>query len=266
MSTLVVGMLDTSDRPPSCPRQAWAWRPHPFMDVFMRILALETTEKIGSVAAMLDGNLLSEIMLERSQRSAQSMAPAMLALLKQVGWSPDEVQLVAVSVGPGSFTGLRVGVTTAKMFAYATGAEILGINTLEAIATAAPDDVSNLSVVIDAQRSQLVEQRFARRPDGWFEPVGPERLVDTGIWFEELPPGIVVTGPVLAKQGDLLASHIRPLDPKYWPPRASMVARLAARDYARGRRDDIWQLVPHYSRRSAAEEKITESSFRPPPY
>jgi tRNA threonylcarbamoyladenosine biosynthesis protein TsaB len=222
---------------------------------FMRILALETTEKIGSVAAMDGDKLLAELKLDQSQRSAQSLAPAVQALLKQVGWTPDDVQLVAVSVGPGSFTGLRVGVTTAKLFAYAVGAEILGVNTLEAIAAAAPDDVTEISAVLDAQRGELVERRFVRGPGGWFEPIAAERLVDTDIWLKELPPGIAVSGPVLTKLIELLPSEVRQLDRESWPPRAAMVARLAARDYANGRRDDLWKLVPHYCRRSAAEEK-----------
>ena len=222
----------------------------------MRILALETTEKIGSVAAATDDNLLAELNLGSTQRSAQSLAPAMLALLKQVGWRPDDVQLVAVSVGPGSFTGLRVGVTAAKVFAYSVGADVLGVDTLETIATASPDDVGEVSAVIDAQRGQLAGRRFARRPDGWFQPLGPERLVDVDAWLRELPPGIAVTGPALVKLADRLPMHVRTLDPRCWPPRASVVARLAARDYSLGRRDDLWRLVPHYCRRSAAEEKM----------
>ena len=55
---------------------------------------------------LADGNLLAELMLDHTQRSAQSLAPAMQGLLKQVGWLPGDVQLVAVSIGPGSFTGL----------------------------------------------------------------------------------------------------------------------------------------------------------------
>jgi tRNA threonylcarbamoyladenosine biosynthesis protein TsaB len=222
----------------------------------MNILALETTEKIGGVALAIDGNLLAELKLDANQRSAQSLAPAMSAILKQAGWRPSDVQLVAVSVGPGSFTGLRIGVTTAKMFAYAVGADILGVDTLEAIATAAPADVAKLSAVIDAQRGQVVAHDFARHSDGWFEPVGPEKLLDVDAWLKGLPKGIAVTGPVLQKLADRLPSHVRVLDSQDWPPRASLVARLAARDYAAGRRDDLWKLVPHYSRRSAAEEKI----------
>jgi tRNA threonylcarbamoyladenosine biosynthesis protein TsaB len=222
----------------------------------MRILALETTEKIGSVAAADGANLLAELDLGHTHRSAQSLAPAMVALLKQVGWLPDDVQLVAVSVGPGSFTGLRVGVTTAKVFAYSVGAEVMGVDTLETIAAASPDDVGEVSAVIDAQRGQLAERQFTRRPDGRFEPLAPQRLVDVEAWLKELPPGLAVSGPVLIKLADRLPSHVRALDPRCWPPRAAVVARLAARDYALGRRDDLWRLVPHYCRRSAAEEKV----------
>lgn len=166
------------------------------------------------------------------------------------------MQLVAVSRGPGSFTGLRVGITAAKVFAYAVGAETLGVDTLEAIAAAAPDDVTSVSAGIDAQRGQVAAQRFARRPDGWFEPVGPETLIDLQAWLGDLPPDVVLTGPALGKLADCLPAQLRTLAPQYWPPRASVVARLAARDYALGRRDDLWTLAPHYCRRSTAEEKF----------
>lgn len=224
----------------------------------MRILALETTERIGTVAAMADGNLLSEMELEPKQRSAQSLAPAMMALLKQVGWKPEDVQLVAVAVGPGSFTGLRVGVTAAKVFAYAVKADLLGVDTLETIAAASPDDVSDVAVAMDAQRGQLSVRRFLRQPDAWFAPAGPQELVDIHSWCDGLPAGIAVSGPILAKLADHLPNRVRVLEPRYWSPRASTVARLANRDYALGRRDDLWKLSPRYSRRSAAEEKAAE--------
>lgn len=141
----------------------------------MRILALETTDRIGSVAALSGSNPLLQLALHSGQRSAQALAPAVRDLLEQVGWMPDEVELVAVSVGPGSFTGLRVGVTMAKVFAYAVGAEVLGINTLEAIANAgvakaktplAPmregelSGMVRLTATMDAQRGDIVVQSF----------------------------------------------------------------------------------------------------------
>jgi len=221
----------------------------------MRILALETTEKAGGVAAMDGCNLLAELELDRHQRSAQSLAPAIHALLERVHWTPRDVQLVTVVVGPGSFTGLRVGVATAKVFAYAVGAEVLGIGTFEVVAAAAPEQVARLATVIDAQRGDVVVQSFARQADGWFAPVGPEELLPADDWLARLTPGDVVSGPGLAKLVDRLPSGVEPLDRSCWPPRASVVGRLAYRYQEIGRRDSLWELAPRYCRPSAAEEK-----------
>jgi len=209
----------------------------------------------GSVAAMCDGNLLAELELNPQQRSAQSLAPAVRLLLRQVGWRPEEVDLVAVTSGPGSFTGLRVGVTTAKVFAYAVGAAILGVDTLETIAARAPGEVRALSAAVDAHRGEVVAQAFQRDAEGWPRPTGDAELLKVDAWLGGLPVGTVLTGPVLRKLIDRVPAHLTLLDPQYWSPTAAAVAGLAARLHAAGRRDDLWSLIPRYFRRSAAEEK-----------
>ncbi len=252
----------------------------------MRILALETTDKTGSVAAIGDDNLLTELSLDLTQRSAQSLVPAMHDLLGRVGWLPHDVQLVAVSIGPGSFTGLRVGVTAAKVFAYCVGADVMGVGTLETIAAAAlerpaalgkgvrnrlceapegpfrqtvPDTFSQagaeVSVVLDAQRGDVVVQSFAFRPQQGVESLVAEELISADAWLARLVPGTVVTGPALVRLADRLPAGVRALAPCDWSPRAAVVGRLAARYHAQGRRDDLWRLLPRYFRRSAAEEK-----------
>ncbi len=228
----------------------------------MRIIALETTDKTGSVAALDNYNLLAELMLDQNQRSAQSLAPAMQALLARVDWSPKDVQLVGVSIGPGSFTGLRVGVTAAKVFAYVVGADVLGINTLEAIALGGAAELSesdeikrNVAVAIDAQRGDVVAQPFAMHSTDSVESLGPQELLPADQWLTRLEPETVVSGPALLRLADRLPSGVKAMDRRYWPPRASAVGRLAAKYYSAGRRDDLWKLVPHYFRRSAAEEK-----------
>jgi len=221
----------------------------------MRILALETTERVGSVAAWHDDKLLLQRDLAPDEQSARSLAPGLRDLLGQVGWRPGEVELVAVSRGPGSFTGLRVGVTVAKTFAYAVGAEILGVDTLETIAAGAPDVVFRLAVAVDAQRGDVMAQPFERGEDGWLRPVEPARLMPAGEWFAGLSSGWNVSGPVLRKLLGRVPSQVVALDAACWRPTAANVARLAARDHAAGRRTDLWGLVPHYSRRPAAEEK-----------
>jgi tRNA threonylcarbamoyladenosine biosynthesis protein TsaB len=222
----------------------------------VNILALETTDWIGTGAAMADGKLLLELGLNPQQRTAQSLAPGIATILERVGWKPADVQLVALTIGPGSFTGLRVGVTMAKTFAYAVGAEVLGINTLDAIAEAASEDISAVTTVIDAQRGAVVVREFVRGTEGFFLPAGDQRLISIDHWLQDLPTGMAVTGPALAKLASRLPAHVTALDQKYWTPRAAMVAQLAHRQYTAGRRDDLWTLAPQYSRQSAAEEKL----------
>jgi tRNA threonylcarbamoyladenosine biosynthesis protein TsaB len=221
----------------------------------VNVLALETTETAASLAAFRDYNLLLEMDLDAKQRSAQSLAPGVRQLLKRVGWRAAELDLVAVSIGPGSF-GVRIGVTTAKVLAYAAGAEVLGVETPTAIAAAVPGEVESLSVVLDAQRGQLVTQLFHRGPDRRLVAEKPWQLTTIDAWLSGLAPGVAVAGPILRRLADRLPDHVRLLDPAFWSPRAATVGRLAIDDYVRGRRDDLWKLLPIYFRRSAAEEKL----------
>jgi tRNA threonylcarbamoyladenosine biosynthesis protein TsaB len=175
-------------------------------------------------------------------------------LLGEVGWQPRDVQLIGVATGPGSFTGLRVGVTTAKMFAYAVGAEVMGVNTLEAIARQAPADIHELWAVLDAQREQVFAARFSRADDVW-RWKGETSLLDNAAWLAELSAADAVTGPALAKLSPRLPPGIAQVDRTLWSPKAAAVGRLAGRQFESGRRDELRSLVPHYSRPSAAEEK-----------
>ena len=154
---------------------------------------------IGTIAAAENGELLLEIRLDSEMRSAQSLAPGIESLLQQVGWEPADVNLVAVTSGPGSFTGLRVGVTTAKTFAYATGAQVLGINTLEAIAAGVGHAHDRVSVAIDAQRGEVSSAIYRVSEDGPPIIETPEALMTREAWLESLDPPIAVASPLLQK-------------------------------------------------------------------
>ncbi|NLX96962.1 MAG: tRNA (adenosine(37)-N6)-threonylcarbamoyltransferase complex dimerization subunit type 1 TsaB [Rhodopirellula sp.] len=222
----------------------------------MKILALETTERTASVAAIIDDNLLLEKALEPGRQSARCLAPAIKQLLADADWQSHEVELVAVAVGPGSFTGLRLGMATAKTFAYCTGARLLGVGTFETIAAAAPEFVSDLSLAVDAQRGQVVVAELHRGEDGWFVPSAPSKLLDADVWLTDLPPFMWVGGPALRRYSDRVPASVGMLPQTLWAPSAAQVGRVAYHDWGVGRRDDLWTLSPIYSRRSAAEEKL----------
>jgi tRNA threonylcarbamoyladenosine biosynthesis protein TsaB len=221
----------------------------------MNILAIETSGLGGSVATLTDGKLLHELELDADKRSAQALAPAIKQVLDRSGWSPRDVKLVAVTVGPGSFTGLRIGVMTAKAFAYATGAAVLGLSTLEVIANQMPDSIAEIEVVMDAQRKQLFWQRFARDRQGWFQPVTEVMIKDVSVWLTIPAPAQHVAGAALENLRDRLPAGIQIAPRELSFPRASTVGRLAAQKYMSGERGDVWALAPVYHRRSAAEEK-----------
>ena len=224
----------------------------------MRILAIETSGFAGSVAALADTKVLLELPLNPAQRGAQALAPAVAELLDQVGWKPGDVQLVAVSAGPGSFTALRVGVTTAKTFAYAVSADILAIGTLEAIAAQAADVTGGgqIATVIDAQRGDVYAGFFRRRAAFDHEALEAPAVRSAQEWLAGLSADMLVSGPALEKLAGRLPPGTRLAPCDHWHPRASTIAHLAAVKYAAGERSDVWRVVPLYLRKSAAEEKL----------
>src|SRR5205814_2216971 len=99
-----------------------------------RVLILETSGRAGSVALAAGESLLCTRRLDETRRHARDLAPAVRELFHTQGWKPRDIQAVFVSRGPGSYTGLRVGITSAKVFAYATGCALVGVDTFSAIA------------------------------------------------------------------------------------------------------------------------------------
>ena len=125
----------------------------------MNILALDTSTDYCSVALWQDGSLDARD-AAAGQSHSQLLLPMVDELLRRHGLAPRDLDGIAFGRGPGSFTGLRIGVTTAKTLAYATDAQIIAVNALEVIAAQAPRSPLPLEVVLDAQRQQLLTARF----------------------------------------------------------------------------------------------------------
>ena len=222
----------------------------------MLILGIETSERAGQIALMRDGALLEERELPGGgRRHAQSLVAEIGSLLERHGAGPRDVGAVAVSVGPGSFTGLRVGVVCAKTFAYAAGCRLAAVGTFDVIAANAPEDVAAVWVLGDAQRGELYVGRYERGAGGEFAAAGEIRIVDGASWCAGRGAGDSVTGPGVVRWERELAARCRVLPDELRHPRASVVARLGAARVAASGGDDVWGLEPLYVRKSAAEEK-----------
>src|SRR5262245_14211632 len=107
-----------------------------------RLLIIETSGRPGRVALAVGESLLAGVHLDEVRRHARDLAPAAAERLRGQGWKPRDLQCVIVSLGPGSYTGLRVGVISARTLCYAIGCPLLGVETFAAIAGQAPNNVS----------------------------------------------------------------------------------------------------------------------------
>lgn len=222
----------------------------------MKILAIETSHRSGSIALLEAGQVVDEVRLPPELPTTRSLHPAVKELFEKVGWRPQEIGLVVTTVGPGSFTGLRIGVTTAKTFAYLVGAGVIGLDTLEVIAHQVPPEYKEVHVAVDAQRGEVVAGSFRRLESGQFAPIDRAYLVRFEEWVRSLPEGAFLAGPALARYPVPEDHAVALLPQDLWYPQASAAGKLGWAYWQEGRRDDLWALLPRYARLSYAEEKL----------
>ena len=127
----------------------------------MLILAFETTAKAGSVALLRDGKLLAESYQNTGMTHSQTLLSMAQDMLSAAGLQPSDVQAVAVAAGPGSFTGVRIGVAAAKGFAWGAQLPCYGVSTLEAMARTLGVYSGTVVCTMDARRSQVYNAIFS---------------------------------------------------------------------------------------------------------
>ncbi|QDU57790.1 tRNA (adenosine(37)-N6)-threonylcarbamoyltransferase complex dimerization subunit type 1 TsaB [Aeoliella mucimassa] len=223
------------------------------------ILAIETSGKIASLALLeaqpADCQLLQQVALAADQRTAQALVPAMHQLLKSHNMDASQLGAIAVVTGPGSFTGLRIGVTAAKTLAYASETTLAGVNTLDTLAAQAPAQAARVWGVVDAQRGDLFAACYTTDMRQTLGESDPTQLLAAERWLEQLQPGDVVIGPAAARYAVRLPEGAEMAPEADCTPHAATVGQLGWQIINRQGGVDPFALVPHYHRLSAAEEK-----------
>ena len=212
----------------------------------MRILGIETATRAASVAVVFDGKILAESLRESPQSFSETLMPQVEEVIKISG-AFENLDAVAVSIGPGSFTGLRIGLATAKALAYAWGIKIIGVPTLLAMSYNFPN--AKVVPLIDAQKNRAYYQLFEDAlslTDLDIEPID-EIVSELGYAEGEF----LLCGDVLHKIKVPLPPNVKLAPPHMRMPRASAVA-WCAEDL--NRVDNVMNLEPLYVRRSEAEE------------
>jgi tRNA threonylcarbamoyladenosine biosynthesis protein TsaB len=224
----------------------------------VRILGLDTATWKASVGLRIDGELVSE----QSRTADGSHAVSLLSLIQEVlqdgGCPVRELEAVAVSGGPGSFTGLRIGLSVAKGLAYATGARLIAVPTLEALARTVAHLDGKVCPVLDARKGELYAACF-QSSNGALQRLTDDLLLTPEALLEVVPTPCVMLGDAVAMYGSFLQQHLSTgvtlLPSDTHGPSGGVVAAMAAERLQAGGPDDLSQLEPCYIRLSEAELK-----------
>ena len=231
----------------------------------MLILAFETSAKAASAALLENGKLLGESYQNTGMTHSQTLMVMAEDLLKTAGKTVRDVEAVAVAAGPGSFTGVRIGVAAAKGFAWGRSLPCCGVSTLEAMALSLGAYQGWVCPVMDARRSQVYNALFYVN-QGKLERVTEDRaisLAELGAELQEKKETIFLVGDGSILCYNTLSEKVPNL---VCPPehcmhqRASGVALAAANRIAAGESCDANALTPNYLRLSQAERERMEKS------
>jgi tRNA threonylcarbamoyladenosine biosynthesis protein TsaB len=231
----------------------------------MITLAIDcATETVG--LALLDGEeVLAEFHLGPGRHHAEVLLPALDSLLGLSGIPMEKVDLLACTTGPGSFTGVRMGVSTVKGLALAAGKPIVGVSTLETLAMNAFPVPWMICPLLDARRDQVYAGLYRMGQGGFPEAVAPERLTDIAHLLRDLPSERVdfVGDGAVRNRGRILESgpgRCVPEGSGRHRLHASAVGLIGLHRYSRGQVDDPLTFSPKYLRLSEAEARAGQEN------
>jgi tRNA threonylcarbamoyladenosine biosynthesis protein TsaB len=247
-----------------------------------RLLAVDTATAVMAIAVMEQGNILAEMHRRGERNHSMFFVPAVQKLVDSLGMRLDQLSMIAVGHGPGSYTGVRIAVTAAKTMAWALNIPLLGISTLEAIAyggrRAAPPPGTGEAwyiPLLDGRRGQAYTAVYRCRDQRWSVLAGDGiRQVDA--WLEEIrslaagsgkkPERIVFVGETDGFKerlssfagnwdgnAEILNHHVRAED----------IGLLAIRRWENGERDAAHAFRPNYTQLAEAEAKLQKKRILP---
>lgn len=222
-----------------------------------KIIAVETSGRRGSVAIALGPGLVGRRDFSADMQHARDLLPEMDRLFREHQWRPADVDQCYLSIGPGSFTGLRVAVAFARHFALATSARVCAVPTLDVIAEnccGIEQPPEHLAVVLDAKRKQVFAALFAYDGEVYRRTVEPQMAEPAAVLAAAPTPLSVIGEGIDYHRSAVEASGAQILDSGLWWPTAVGVHQVGWRMACASEFTDSTRLVPDYLRRPEAEE------------
>jgi tRNA threonylcarbamoyladenosine biosynthesis protein TsaB len=235
----------------------------------MKVLGVDTATTGGGIGIIDDEKVLAEYTFEAGDTPSARLIPAIQGVLDQAGLDLATLDAIAVSLGPGSFTGVRVGLSAVKGLSLAGGMPVLGVPSLDALAAQLPRQrTPNLICpLIDARKGEVYAALYKRPEEGGLERVTPYQVLSPHALLVQVPlqettflgDGVEVYQKLIKEQ---LGERALFAPPELQFLKGQTVAVLGRERLERGGRDDVASLVPLYIRPSEAEIKRAESTPR----
>jgi len=233
----------------------------------MRILAIDTSTMLGGIAIMDDLNLIAESRLNVKSTHSERLMTEIEHCLKQSGLKISDIDVFAVAIGPGSFTGLRIGLSTAKGFSYATGKPIVSVPTLDALALNFPYSKYPVCTMLDARKKEVYAALFKWEDDGFTKliseaSVNPEEFTHNVLLSADYDKIIFAgEGAVIYKDKitEVMGEKAIFASPENMVPSPANVASLGMKKALLKEFSEPVTLIPIYIRKSEAEVKSKEN-------
>lgn len=227
----------------------------------MKILAVDTSTRMGSIALVEGPRLVAEIRLDAERSNAERLLPAIETLLKKAGWGLSDLNGLAVTIGPGSFTGLRIGLATLKGFAHAHSLPLAGVSSLSALAHNGVLSQWPVAAILNAGRGEIFSALYRFDKGRMSEVLLPEQCVKPEAFRDALKKqkGCWLIGEGALRHESLFREGLG--EKAYFPPlplmhlQAKWAAWLALPILEKGDGKDWKRLTPRYLRLSDAEIK-----------
>jgi len=222
----------------------------------LKILAIDTSTDTGSIAITDDEDILAESIFNVGRTHSETLIPSFQEMLEKTQLDIKDLDLLALTLGPGSFTGVRIGVSTIKGFALALEKPVAGVSTLEALASNFPFSSLPIVPLFDARRGEIYSAMF-KWEGGLLKRLSEDGAVSPEDAIKEIKTKTIFVGEGLVKYGqmikDTLGDNAVFAPRATWYVRASNVAALGLKSYKAGGGLDLATFTPSYRRKSEAE-------------
>jgi tRNA threonylcarbamoyladenosine biosynthesis protein TsaB len=230
----------------------------------MKIFAIDTSTPSGSIALLEDDQLIAELTTCIQKTHADRLLPSIKTLLDNIGTKPEDIDGFALAIGPGSFTGLRIGLSTIKGLAWSLKKKVVGVSTLEALAMNLPYSNKPVCPMLDARKKEVYAAVYKCNVTQGFslEPICimPDTAISPDNLINKIKEPTIFLGDGIKVYGNLIKDMLKDMaviaPAHLWQIKASSVGLLAWKKFKCGNIDSPESIRLNYLRPSEAEIKF----------